>query len=47
MTSNDPGISQTHSRLYDLPDVYDTAFSWDLSEEIAFFKRVFERDTHH
>ena len=31
------------SRLYDLPQVYDIAFSWDLSPEIAFFKRVFAR----
>ena len=30
------------SKLYDLPEVYDVAFSWDLSEEIAFFKQVFE-----
>ena len=30
-----------NSRLYDLPQVYDIAFSWDLSGEIAFFKRVF------
>lgn len=31
-----------NSRLYDLPQVYDIAFSWDLSGEIAFFKRVFQ-----
>lgn len=30
------------SKLYDLPNIYDIAFSWDLSEEIYFFKRVFE-----
>ena len=30
------------SRLYDLPEVYDIAISWDLSQEIGFFKRVFE-----
>ena len=30
------------SKLYALPEVYDIAFSWDLSEEIGFFKQVFE-----
>ena len=30
------------TRLYDLPEVYDIAFAWDLSQEINFFKRVFE-----
>ena len=30
------------TRLYDLPGVYDIAFAWDLSQEIGFFKRVFE-----
>ena len=30
------------SRLYGLPEVYDIAFSWELSEEIAFFRRVLE-----
>ena len=30
------------SKLYDLPQVYDIAFSWDLSREIDFLKRVFE-----
>ena len=30
------------SKLYDLPHIYDIAFSWDLSEEIDFFKRVFQ-----
>ena len=44
MTSVDPKCRQPRSKLYDLPEVYDAAFSWDLSEEIAFFKRVF--DTH-
>ncbi len=28
--------------LYNHPQIYDIAFSWDLSEEIRFFKRVFE-----
>ena len=42
MTSDEPGRDQPRSRLYDLPEVYDAAFSWDLSEEIGFFKRVFE-----
>lgn len=28
--------------LYKHPEIYDVAFSWDLSEEIRFFKRVFE-----
>ena len=28
--------------LYSHPEIYDIAFSWDLSEEIRFFKRVFE-----
>ena len=37
----------THERtdrfeLYNHPRIYDIAFSWDLSEEIRFFKRVFE-----
>ena len=31
------------SKLYDLPEIYDVAFSWDLSEEIGFFNRVFRR----
>ena len=30
------------SKLYNLPQLYDNAFSWDLSQEIDFFKRVFE-----
>ena len=30
------------TRLYDLPEVYDVAFAWDLSQEISFFKQVFE-----
>ena len=30
------------TRLYDLPEIYDIAFAWDLSREIGFFKRVFE-----
>ena len=30
------------SRLYALPEFYDIAFSWDLSEEIGFFKRSFK-----
>lgn len=28
--------------LYRHPEIYDIAFSWDLSEEIRFFKRIFE-----
>lgn len=28
--------------LYSHPEIYDIAFSWDLVEEIRFFKRVFE-----
>ncbi len=28
--------------LYNHPEIYDIAFSWNLSEEIRFFKRVFE-----
>lgn len=28
--------------LYSHPEIYDIAFSWDLSDEIRFFKRVFE-----
>ena len=28
--------------LYNLPEIYDIAFSWDLSEEVRFFRRVFE-----
>lgn len=28
--------------LYNQPEIYDIAFSWNLSEEIRFFKRVFE-----
>ena len=28
--------------LYSHPEIYDIAFSWDLSEEIRFFNRVFE-----
>ena len=28
--------------LYSHPEIYDIAFSWDLGEEIRFFKRVFE-----
>lgn len=31
-------------KLYDLPQVYDIAFSWDFSQEIAFFKTVFESE---
>ena len=42
MTGDDPRRRQLRSKLYDLPEVYDVAFSWDLSEEIGFFKRVFE-----
>ncbi len=34
--------SDLPTRLYDLPEVYDIAFAWDLSQEISFFKRVFE-----
>ena len=30
-----------NSKLYDLPQIYDIAFSWDLSGEIGFFKGVF------
>ena len=30
------------TRLYDIPEVYDIAFAWDLSQEIDFFKRLFE-----
>ena len=30
------------TRLYDIPEIYDIAFVWDLSQEISFFKRVFE-----
>ena len=30
------------AKLYDLPQLYDIAFSWDLSQEIDFFKRAFE-----
>ena len=30
------------TRLYNLPQLYDNAFSWDLSQEIDFFKRAFE-----
>lgn len=41
MTADEAGRRQPRSRLYTLPEVYDFAFSWDLSEEIAFFKRVF------
>lgn len=29
-------------QLYNHPEIYDIAFSWDLSEEIRFFKRIFE-----
>ena len=29
-------------KLYNHPEIYDIAFSWDLSREIAFFKGVFE-----
>ena len=32
---------QLRSRLYDLPKIYDVAFSWDLTAEIDFFNRVF------
>ena len=28
--------------LYSHPEIYDIAFSWDLSEEVRFFRRVFE-----
>ena len=28
--------------LYKHPEIYDIAFSWDLSDEVRFFKRVFE-----
>ncbi|MDE2890432.1 MAG: class I SAM-dependent methyltransferase [Gemmatimonadota bacterium] len=28
--------------LYNHPEIYDIAFSWDLSEEVRFFRRVFE-----
>lgn len=28
--------------LYNHPQIYDIAFSWDLFEEIRFFKRVFD-----
>ena len=44
--SSGPGSCLTEfdpcTRLYDLPEVYDIAFAWDLSQEISFFKRVFE-----
>ena len=30
-------------KLYGLPQIYDIAFSWDLSREIEFLKGVFER----
>ena len=42
MTSDDPMGSELGSKHYDLPEIYDVAFSWDLSEETGFFKRVFE-----
>ena len=29
-------------QLYNHPEIYDIAFSWDLGEEIRFFKRIFE-----
>ena len=29
-------------QLYNHPEIYDIAFSWDLTEEIRFFNRVFE-----
>lgn len=32
------------AKLYDHPQVYDIAFSWDNSEEISFFKTVFENE---
>lgn len=38
-------ITQTETgefELYNLPEIYDIAFSWDLSEEVRFFRRVFE-----
>ena len=31
-----------HSKLYDLPQIYDIAFSWDNAQEISFFKTVYE-----
>ena len=31
-------------KLYDLPQVYDIAFSWDNAQEISFFKTVFESE---
>ena len=34
-------IGTDRFELYNHPDVYDIAFSWDLSEEISFLKRVF------
>ncbi len=38
-------ITQTETgkfELYNHPGIYDIAFSWDLTDEIRFFKRVFE-----
>ena len=42
MTNDDQLRNRRFSKLYDLPHIYDIAFSWDLSEEIDFFKLVFE-----
>lgn len=30
-------------RLYNLPQYYDIAFSWDISKEIKFFRELFNR----
>ena len=35
-------IGTDRFELYNHPEIYDIAFSWNLSEEIRFFKRVFE-----
>lgn len=30
--------------LYNLPQIYDIAFSWDNAQEISFFKTIFENE---
>jgi len=37
----------TGGRLYDHPEYYDIAFSWDLTWEIDFFEKLFRRHVSH
>lgn len=31
------------AKLYDLPQYYDIAFSWDITQEIELFRKIFEK----